>query len=780
MAEFVFADFSGGLNLSASPDKVPERECILADNVNFDELGSVRAAGASAKQNSSAYTDGANTNVRSFVVNPTVRHVALIGNDVFGGTALSGLSQLLDEANSTEAKTRFTEMGQRVIYDTAGTPRYVDNGGVAHTVDWAPPSGSQTDTGPNSAGAGANVSRGASYPAWTGAGNIFTSNDAYATVSLNSPTTERESDYLQASTFGYALGGAVQILGIKVEVEIALPSSSQTINHTLYAVLLKGGTPIGDTKSVSITSATDAYVTLGSTSELWGTTWTPADINAVTFGVQLWVKQTNTGFTGPYTSDWRIDHVRITVTNQGGPFTVALGGAGNPNGTYTYKATHVDVDGNESEASTASASISPANQQVNLTLVGTGDSKTVKRYIYRSGGSLTFYYRIGEISDNATTSFTDNVADTTALTDGILLAGEAEGDRANTRIGASASVKYPAVYYDRLFWANQATGKLNQVIWSKTTHPFAYPSQHFFNVGDGKPVTAIIPFLDDLIIFKTDSIWRLTGSEESSFQLTRTPATVGCEMPFTVVKMQDRIMFCNSSSIWYFDGVTARKSTNRLDRFFNGETVNSIAPIVVNSTTDDLAEAAVGEGVYYLAYSDNGTSNNRILRIDMEGGTISRYNISALSIAADPTTQTVYYGDSAGFIKTLDDLAATNDATASVSFAFQTKFFYPKRGNNVSFTGLELEIDTSSQNITVEGFFDGDMATTVSIGTASNAARGLVYLPIPAGASRKARSCSIKISGTLATVNESNSPAVTLHSGKLYLEELKQRSRTGV
>lgn len=768
MAEFVFADFSGGLNLSASPDKVPERECILADNVNFDELGSVRAAGASTKQNSSAYTDGANTNVRSFVVNPTVRHVALVGNDVFGGTALSGLAQLLDEANSTEAKTRFTEMGQRVIYDTAGTPRYIDNNGLAHTIDWAPPEGTAADTGPNSGGTFAND--GSSGTAWANPSNAASSNNSYATAS-----TTGETQGLQATNFGFALG-AGNVLGIKVEVEFRVNSGGP--NEFLYATLIIGGTPQGTVKVQNVSEfAADAYAVFGGSSDLWGLSPTTTQVNAATFGVSIKARHV----TPPSTAaDFYIDHIRITVTSQSTSFSAALGGAGNPNGTYTYKATFVDVDGNESEASTATASIAPANQQVNLTAIGVGDSKTVKRYIYRKGAGLTFYYRIGEISDNATTTFTDNVSDATALTDGILLAGEAEGDKANTRIGASASVKYPAVYYDRLFWVNQATGKLNQVIWSKTTHPFAYPSQHFFNVGDGKPVTAIVPFLDDLIIFKTDSIWRLTGSEESSFQLTRTPATVGCEMPFTVVKMQDRIMFCNSSSIWYFDGVTARKATNRLDRFFNGETVNSIAPISVNSTTDDLAEAAVGEGVYYLAYSDNGTSNNRILRMDMEGGTISRYNISALSLAADPTTQTVYYGDSAGFIKTLDDLAATNDATASVAFAFQTKFFYPKRGNNVSFTGLELEIDTSSQAITVEGFFDGDMATAVSIGTANNAARGLVYLPIPAGASRKARSCSIKISGTLATVNESNSPAVTLHGGKLYIEELKQRSRTGV
>jgi len=387
---------------------------------------------------------------------------------------------------------------------------------------------------------------------------------------------------------------------------------------------------------------------------------------------------------------------------------------------------------------------------------------------------------VGEIADNSDTTFTDDYTDTNALTDGILLAGEVEGDDANTRLGASTTVKYPAFYFDRLFWADQLAGRRHHVIWSKPLNPFAYPASHDFPVGDEKPVTAIVPFLDDLIIFKTDSIWRLSGNSEDAFQLSRTPASVGCNMPFTVVKMQDRIMFTNSQGIWFFDGVTARPATNRLEKFFLGYTVNGISPIVVNSTTEVLADAVESKGSYYLSYSDNGSTNNKILRLNLKNGTISRYNIVALSLAADPTTGIAYYGDASGFVKTLDDLSATNNATASVAFAWQSKFYDAKRGSNKSFVGLELEIDTSGQSISLDAYFDGNTSTATALTAVSNASRGLVYVPIPAGASRKARSMSLKMSGTLATVNESNAPAVTLYQMKMYVEELKQRSRTTV
>lgn len=779
MAELNIADFSGGLSLGASLDKIPQRECILADNCRFTELGSVAAAGASTKQNSSAYTDGANTNVWSIGVNPTVAHIALVGNDVYAGTVLSGLSSLLDEVNSASEKTSFAEQNERVFYDTNGTPRFVDGNAAAHTVDWAPPIGTGITDGPNSSGTQASTDRGASYPAWSNPSNAASSNNVRTIVALTN--SGRDSDYLTLTNFGFSVATAT-VLGISAAIELRLTNISGFEQVTFYVTLIKAGVPAGETKVYEFTdqSGADTTITLGGISDLWDTTWTDAQVDASTFGIQISAHFSFTGFSGPYTVDVEIDHVTLTVTSQASSFIATSGAAGVLNATYTYKATFYDIDGNESQASEATASVSPTNDVVDLSAVSTGDSKTVGRRIYRKGGALTFYYRVGQISDNATTTFQDNQSDAATLADGILLAGEAEGDDPNTRIGSSADVKYPAFYYDRLFWADQTAGRRNRVVWSKPTHPFAYPGAHFFDVGDEKPITRIVPFLDDLIIFKTDSIWRLTGRSEDNFQLTRTPATVGTTMPFTVVKLQDRIMFTNSQGLWFFDGVTARKATNRLDRFFDGETVNGIAPISVTSTTEILAEATSDGDSYYLAYSDDGAGNTNVLKVDISGGTIGRFTANALSLAANPTTGIVYYGDASGFIKTLDDLTATNDATATVPFAYQTKFFYPERGSNVSFTGIEIEADTSGQNITVQGYFDGNTATAVSIGTLNTTSRGLQYLPIPPGASRKARSMSFKISASLSTVNESNSPAVTMYAAKIYIEELRQRSRTSV
>lgn len=779
MAELTIADFSGGLNLTAAGDKIPDRELLQADNVRMDELGNISVAGGSTKQNSSAYSDGGNTNVHSLYLNSYIGSIAGVGNDVFSGTSLSGLVALLDEVNSTPTKMTFADSLNRAIFETGGTPRFLSSGGGAYTIDWAPPIGSLTTTGPNSTGTGANIDRGSTYPAWANPGNITSSNDVRAIAQLSS-VLGIESDYLSATNFGFALGAGT-ILGIKIEAEIRLQNVSGATDIRLYARLIDSGTAVSDLKFVEPVSTSDTYLTFGGSSDLWGyTKWTVAKINTATTGVQIYASFEPTGFTGPYTVDFEIDHVRMTVYSQASSFTVAVGAGGNPNGTYTYKATFFDANRVESPASAATASVSPANQQVDISAIGTGDSKTVGRFIYRKGGTLTFYYRIGEIADNATTTFTDNVLDSTALADGILLAGEAQGDPVDTRItDVAALVKYPALFYDRVFWADQDSGHQNRIIWSKLSHPFSYPAVNFFDVGDLKPVTRLIPFLDDLIIFKADSVWRLSGSDEESFVLTRTPATVGCDCPYTIVKLQDRIIFTNQSGIWYFDGFTARPLTNRLDLFFFNQTRNGISPISLNATTKLLVEATSAKGQYWLSYSDNGSTNNRVLCIDLEGGTIRRFPaLVALSIATDPVTEDVYIGDASGFIRLIDDESSATDSGSSVTWQFQTKFFEPQRGSNKKFDKLELYINTGGVAIIPTVLFDNGTSSS-NLNSVNTSSLTKVERAIPSSSdSRRGQNISLRLAGTVSTINSSNAPTATLAQAKFTYEVLKQRSRT--
>jgi excisionase family DNA binding protein len=100
-----------------------------------------------------------------------------------------------------------------------------------------------------------------------------------------------------------------------------------------------------------------------------------------------------------------------TVVPPGAP-TVALGGAGGPTGTYTYRITFVTAQG-ETELGTASSSISPSNQAVNLTAIPTGTSGVVtQRKIYRNKtADPNVWYFVATLANNTTTTYTDTATD---------------------------------------------------------------------------------------------------------------------------------------------------------------------------------------------------------------------------------------------------------------------------------------------------------------------------------------------------------------------------------
>lgn len=98
--------------------------------------------------------------------------------------------------------------------------------------------------------------------------------------------------------------------------------------------------------------------------------------------------------------------------------TAALAGtpiAGNvDNGAHRYLATFVTADG-ETQAGTASAIVTVADKTVNgkveLTSIPLGGSMVTARKLYRTTAGGSTYLLLATISDNTTTTYTDNIAD---------------------------------------------------------------------------------------------------------------------------------------------------------------------------------------------------------------------------------------------------------------------------------------------------------------------------------------------------------------------------------
>ncbi len=173
--------------------------------------------------------------------------------------------------------------------------------------------------------------------AWTNPGNATVSDTLYATAKVNGST----SNYLQCTNYGFAIPTAnVTINGITVNVTRKTSSTSRSkLTKDAAMRLVKAGA-IGTTDRSTTTSYTTTLVTQahGSATDLWGQSWTAADINAANFGTAFAaVRSGSASGTAPTTSVNVISvTVDYTLTDTTPPTVASIAlASGSPTGTST-------------------------------------------------------------------------------------------------------------------------------------------------------------------------------------------------------------------------------------------------------------------------------------------------------------------------------------------------------------------------------------------------------------------------------------------------------------
>lgn len=141
---------------------------------------------------------------------------------------------------------------------------------------------------------------------WTNPGNAATSNDVYATCG---PGSMQKSDFLDATNFGFSIPATATIVGIKVEYEAKAALANRAYYSKVQLIVAGGatGTNLGDNSYIPVT---EAYKEFGGATTMWGLSLTPAQVNAINFGVRLQFR------TETLSTTVSVDHVRITVYYQ--------------------------------------------------------------------------------------------------------------------------------------------------------------------------------------------------------------------------------------------------------------------------------------------------------------------------------------------------------------------------------------------------------------------------------------------------------------------------------
>jgi hypothetical protein len=190
-------------------------------------------------------------------------------------------------------------------------PQFCGGAGIANRCGCSPTgnTGSLTATSVSSSTISLD---GGTQATWNSTTSARVSDNSYASALMNPNTT---TQYLVALSYGAALPATAIVDGITVTIE---RSSSAGIATSDYAVQLVKGTTIqiaGDNKASAVTwPSVETTVTYGGPTDKWGSTWTPADINAGGFGVALSARYTSNLTTNEQA---RVDSIKVTVHYSG-------------------------------------------------------------------------------------------------------------------------------------------------------------------------------------------------------------------------------------------------------------------------------------------------------------------------------------------------------------------------------------------------------------------------------------------------------------------------------
>jgi hypothetical protein len=156
--------------------------------------------------------------------------------------------------------------------------------------------------------AGACTTLGGGGANWTTPANATDADNAYAQATVDGTVT----DPLRCVGYGFAIPTGATILGIRVDVERKSSSTANGGSRDNSLQLAKAGLAVGLSRATATAyTTTDVVEAHGGAADLWGTAWTPAEINSADFGA-IFAATKPSGTGGSHTVT--VDMIRITVT----------------------------------------------------------------------------------------------------------------------------------------------------------------------------------------------------------------------------------------------------------------------------------------------------------------------------------------------------------------------------------------------------------------------------------------------------------------------------------
>lgn len=391
--------------------------------------------------------------------------------------------------------------------------------------------------------------------------------------------------------------------------------------------------------------------------------------------------------------------------------TVASQATGLLTGAYRYKMTWVNsslVQGDVGPV-TATFTAASATLRVSSLPVAPQSYGISTRRLYRTVTSGTTFMLVATISDNTTTTYDDNNADSTL------------GAAAPTDNGVppmyNAIVYHPAL--GRCFMNDPANP--NFVWWSEANQPYTVKSTNFQRVGDNTTDTVKGFGIEDnsLVVFceNSISIGYFPSNTDSDWKWITSRSSFGSSSPYCILRYENRILFPamqNGKLVGFADFSGTSVTPN--STFLTISTVGSeTASDRIETDVFNIQESYVSRisGIVYknkayiaVTYGSGSTANNRYYVYDFSISRLKKVNAPAWvpNTGITPEQFTIYGGNlyfqssaANGRVYKMESGVYSDDGAAIDSYMWTKEFpgYDDEINNQKDFRYANILVETS-------------------------------------------------------------------------------------
>ena len=387
---------------------------------------------------------------------------------------------------------------------------------------------------------------------------------------------------------------------------------------------------------------------------------------------------------------------------------VAVGAAGNPSGTYNCKVTYTVVFPNGKQYETgasASDSVVLASEICEWsgipTCPYTGVGLLIYRNLYRDVSGT--FYLAATISDNTTTTYSDDLTDTILQT-----------KTAYDNTGYSTPPDFATdleVYLQRMWLI-----KGNALYWSEAYMPFVVKTtSNVVITKEDEDLVGVIHWADQLFLASKERWYRLQGTDPASWSVKGTFADHGIVNGHTIKRTKQGILGLDYDGVYLFNGYTCQNLTEvKLGRDF-----------FLDLDDLDVCYAEYDGEIYHLYYASSGSVIDSSLKIDFTHG-----HANLQMYTGDFLDAHEYYPESSLTYFALSGYEYLSGGSETIDFTvISGDRAFGNIGKLKNLRYLYYDIDTDSEDVTVSFYVDGTAYFTETLNTSARVRARSQVLP---------------------------------------------------